>query len=176
MRYNWKRGQEKNMDSKFDIKRRGYDKAQVDEYILNLTRNYERSLAAQRDRIESMKAEIAAKEKLLQEYISRKESITNSITQAVEKAKQIEYTAKVRYALEGERLAMFSSKWVRYCESMTNAVDKNLLQNAKNYVESAKKQIEEGLSADLNLGAYLGEAAEIYETEKGRLAAIKKRD
>ena len=43
------------------------------------------------------------------EYISRKESITNSITQAVEKA----------------------------------------------------KQIEEGLSADLNIGAYLGEAAEI---------------
>ena len=91
----------------------------------------------------------------------------------MEKEKQIEYTAKVRYALEGERLAMFSSKWVRYCESMTNAVDKNLLQNAKNYVDSAKKQIEEGLSADLNLGAYLGEAAEIYETEKSRLAAIK---
>lgn len=58
------------------------------------------------------------------EYISRKESITNSITQAVEKA----------------------------------------------------KQIEEWLSADLNIGAYLGEAAEIYETEKSRLAAIKKRD
>ena len=163
------------MDSKFDIKRRGYDKAQVDEYILNLTRNYERSLAAQRDRIESMKAEIAAKEKLLQEYISRKESITNSITQAVEKAKQIEYTAKVRYALEGERLAMFSSKWVRYCESMTNAVDNNLLQNAKNYVASAKKQIEEVLSADLTLGAYFGEDAEIYNTAQSRLAAIHKR-
>ena len=73
-----------------------------------------------------MKAELAAKEKLLQEYgvYPRKESITNSITQAVEKA----------------------------------------------------KQIEEGLSADLNIGAYLGEAAEIYETEKSRLAAIKKRD
>lgn len=51
------------------------------------------------------------------EYISRKESITNSITQAVEKA----------------------------------------------------KQIEEGLSADLNIGAYLGEAAEICETEKAGL-------
>ena len=71
------------MQEKFDIKFKGYDRAQVDEYILNLTKNYERSLAAQRDRIESMKAEIAAKEKLLQEYISRKESITNSITQAV---------------------------------------------------------------------------------------------
>lgn len=163
------------MDKNFTIKRKGYDVKQVDEYILTLTKNYERSLAVQRDRIETQKAEIAAKEKLLQEYNARKDSITNSITQAVEKAKQIGYAAKVRYALEGERLAMFSSKWVRYCESMTNAVDKNLLQNAKNYVESAKKQIEEGLSADLNLGAYLGEAAEIYETEKGRLAAIKKR-
>ena len=162
------------MQEKFDIKFKGYDRAQVDEYILNLTKNYERSLAAQRDRIESMKAEIAAKEKLLQEYISRKESITNSITQAVEKAKQIEYTAKVRYALEGERLAMFSSKWVRYCESMTNAVDKALLQKGKEYVEAAKKQMEQGLSTDLDLGVYLGEAAEIYETEKGRLAAIKK--
>lgn len=162
------------MQEKFDIKRKGYDRDQVDKYILTLTKNYERSLAAQRDRIESMKAELAAKEKLLQDYISRKDSITKSITQAVEKAKQIEYTAKVRYALEWERLAIFSSKWVRYCESMTNAVDKNLLQNAKNYVESAKKQLEDGLSADLNLGAYLGEAAEIYESEKGRLATIKK--
>ena len=164
------------MEKNFIIRRKGYDIKQVDEYILTLTKNYETSLAAQRDRIESQKAEIAAKEKLLQEYIARKESITNSITQAVEKARQIEYAAKVRYALEGERLAAFSAKWVRYCESMTNAVDKNLLQNAKNYVESAKKQLEEGLSADLNLGAYLGEAAEIYETEKSRLAAIKKRD
>ncbi len=162
------------MQDKFETKFKGYDRKQVDEYILNLTKNYERSLAVQRDRIESLKAEIAAKEKLLQEYISRKESITNSITQAVEKAKQIEYTAKVRYALEGERLAIFSSKWVRYCESMTNAVDKTLLQNAKDFVTTARRKIEEGLSADLNLGTYLGEAAEIYETEQGRLAAIKK--
>ena len=162
------------MQDKFETKFKGYDRKQVDEYILNLTKNYERSLAVQRDRIESLKAEIAAKEKLLQEYISRKESITNSITQAVEKAKQIEYTAKVRYALEGERLAIFSSKWVRYCESMTNAVDKTLLQNAKDFVTTASRKIEEGLSADLNLGADLGEAAEIYETEQGRLAAIKK--
>ena len=78
------------MDKNFAIKRKGYDVKQVDEYILNLTKNYERSLAAQRDRIETQKAEIAAKEKLLQEYNARKDSITNSITQAVEKAKQIE--------------------------------------------------------------------------------------
>ena len=54
------------MDKNFAIKRKGYDVKQVDEYILNLTKNYERSLAAQRDRIETQKAEIAAKEKLLQ--------------------------------------------------------------------------------------------------------------
>lgn len=160
------------MDKNFAIKRKGYDVKQVDEYILNLTKNYERSLAAQRDRIETQKAEIAAKEKLLQEYNARKDSITNSITQAVEKAKQIEYAAKVRYALEGERLAVFASKWVRYCESMTDAVDKALLTKAKEYVKNAQKEIEDGLARDLDLGVYLGEAAEIYDAERGRLAKI----
>lgn len=160
------------MEKNFIIRRKGYDVKQVDEYILTLTKNYETSLAAQRDRIESQKAEIAAKEKLLQEYIARKESITNSITQAVEKARQIEYAAKVRYALEGERLAAFSAKWVRYCESMTQAVDKNLLQQAKEYVEKAQKEIEHGLKEDLDLGAYLGEAADIYDSERGRLARL----
>ena len=160
------------MEKNFIIRRKGYDVKQVDEYILTLTKNYETSLAAQRDRIESQKAEIAAKEKLLQEYIARKESITNSITQAVEKARQIEYAAKVRYALEGERLAAFSAKWVRYCESMTQAVDKNLLQQAKEYVEKAQKEIEQGLKEDLDLGAYLGEAADIYNSERGRLARL----
>ncbi len=160
------------MEKNFIVRRKGYDVKQVDEYILTLTKNYETSLAAQRDRIESQKAEIAAKEKLLQEYIARKESITNSITQAVEKARQIEYAAKVRYALEGERLAAFSAKWVRYCESMTQAVDKNLLQQAKEYVEKAQKEIEHGLKEDLDLGAYLGEAADIYDSERGRLARL----
>ena len=124
------------------------------------------------DALKKTQAEIAAKEKLLQEYNARKDSITNSITQAVEKAKQIEYAAKVRYALEGERLAVFASKWVRYCESMTDAVDKALLTKAKEYVKNAQKEIEEGLSRDLDLGVYLGEAAEIYDAERGRLAKI----
>ena len=93
----------------------------------------------------------------------------------VEKARQIEYAAKVRYALEGERLAAFSAKWVRYCESMTQAVDKNLLQQAKEYVEKAQKEIEQGLKEDLDLGAYLGEAAEIYDSERGRLAKLIKK-
>lgn len=57
---------------------------------------------------------------------------------------------------------------------MTIAVDKALLQKGKEYVEAAKKQMEQGLSTDLDLSAYLWEAAEIYETEKGQTCRHKK--
>lgn len=160
------------MDQTFRIVRKGYDKSQVDEYIVNLCKSYEKSMASQKERIENLKAEVLQKEKLLQEYIDKKDSITKSITLAVEKAKQIEYAAKVRYALESERLAMFSDKWTRYCESIVTAVDKSLLTTAKEYMEKAGRDIAQGLSDDLNMGTYLGEAAEIYESERGRLARI----
>ena len=62
-----------------------------------------------------------------------------------------------------------SSKNIR---TVYDAVDKALLTKAKEYVKNAQKEIEEGHSRDLDLGVYLGEAAEIYDAERGRLAKI----
>ena len=98
------------MEYTFRTARKGYDKSDVDEYIVNLCKSYEKSLAAQKERIENLKAEVASKERLISEFNDKKDSITRSITMAVEKSKQIEYASKVRYALEGERLKIFSDK------------------------------------------------------------------
>ncbi|MDE5618893.1 MAG: DivIVA domain-containing protein, partial [Clostridia bacterium] len=130
------------MDYTFRTARKGYDKCDVDEYIINLCKSYERSLSAQKERIENLKIEIDAKEKLIREYNDKKDSITRSITMAVEKAKQIEYASKVRYALEGERLKLFSDRWTRYCENVVNHVDRDTAAATKKFISKMSEEIK----------------------------------
>ena len=157
------------MEYTFRTARKGYDKSDVDEYIVNLCKSYEKSLAAQKERIENLKAEVASKERLISEFNDKKDSITRSITMAVEKSKQIEYASKVRYALEGERLNIFSDKWMRYCESVASKVDKDIAISTSNFIKKTEEELKEGLVKDLNVGSFLSEVSSVYNRERDRL-------
>ena len=88
---------------------------------------------------------------------------------AVEKSKQIEYASKVRYALEGERLKIFSDKWMRYCESVASKVDKDIAISTSNFIKKTEEELKEGLVKDLNVGSFLSEVSSVYNRERDRL-------
>ena len=97
--------------SNFSIVRKGYDKAQVQEYIKMQADKYESTILALRDRIEGLTRENKDMRAKVDELKKEQDNINVALTQAIDKAKNIEYSSKVKFALEGERLKIFSSKW-----------------------------------------------------------------
>ena len=106
----------------FRTKLNGYDKKQVDDYILGLSSQFEKSNAQLRERIKLLENENDTLYRDLCNYRRKEENISTALMNAIDKAKEIDYASKVRFALEGERLKDFSRKWTSYCRNQVNKV------------------------------------------------------
>ena len=136
---------------KFSEQKKGYDKLQVDNYIKGIVSQYEKTIFDQRDRIEELKRdnyELASK---LKDYESRQDSINEALTQAIEKAKNIEYASKVRFALEGERIKMFESKWTSHCKTFLNKIGNRERAYMGEYLKETKEELASLMATELNI-------------------------
>lgn len=136
---------------KFEIQKKGYDKSQVDNYIKSLICQYEKTLFEQKDRIEELKSANATLECKIAEYESRQDNINLALTQAIEKAKNIEYASKVRYALEGERIKLFESKWTNYCKTFINKISGKESAILSQYLKQTREELALLVSTELNI-------------------------
>ena len=75
---------------KFDINKKGYDTEQVDNFINKLSVKYEEKLSEQKDRVFSLKNELALMEERLESYKDKDKQISQALIYAVEKVEQIE--------------------------------------------------------------------------------------
>jgi cell division septum initiation protein DivIVA len=97
--------------AKFDINKKGYDVEQVDKFINKLSLKYEEKLSEQKDRVFSLKNEIAVMQERLESYRNKDKQISQALIYAVEKAEQIEGNASKLYDLEVKRLKLLYKKW-----------------------------------------------------------------
>lgn len=153
----------------FRTKLNGYDKKQVDDYILGLSSQFEKSNAQLRERIKLLENENDTLYRDLCNYRRKEESISTALMNAIDKAKEIDYASKVRFALEGERLKDFSRKWTSYCRNQVNKVAPKQAAATNAFLGEMKKSLEEVMGQQLNLGAYVNEATIEHENEKTRL-------
>lgn len=153
----------------FRIKIKGYDKKQVDDYIIGLSSQFEKSNAELRDRIKRLENENDELYRNLCDYRRREESISTALMNAIDKAKEIDYASKVRFALEGERLSDFSRKWTAYCKSQVNKVAPRHAQTTSAFLAEMKNALNSLMGEQLNLGAYVNEATIEHENEQERL-------
>lgn len=89
---------------KFDIDKKGYDIDQVENYINTLTLKYEEKLAEQKDRVFTMRNELNIMKEKLSTYKNKDKQISQALIFAVEKAGQIENSARKLYDLEIKRI------------------------------------------------------------------------
>lgn len=153
----------------FDTARKGYDKKQVDEYIFSAGSRADKTIAGLRARVEELEKTNAELEDKLQACRAREDSVAKALIGAIDKAKEIEYASKVRYALEGERLKEFEQKWVAYCNNKVNGVAPSIRDETKAFVAAMKRSLDEVMTASLNLGTYVNEAVIDHENEEVRL-------
>lgn len=154
----------------FKVKFKGYDKKQVDDYIVGINSQFEKSNAELRERIKRLESENDELYRNLCDYRRREESISTALMNAIDKAKEIDYASKVRFALEGERLNDFSRKWTTYCMSQVNKVAPSHAQATKAFISEMKKSLQELMGEQLNLGTYVNEATIDHENEEERLS------
>lgn len=153
----------------FSISRKGYDKEQVQEYIKVQTDKYEKTILGLRDRVEGLLREnqdLLRKVDLLKK---EQDNINLALTQAIDKAKNIEYSSKVKFALEGERLKVFSSKWESYCKANINVIDKSQRDGVRGKLREFEEELTTLMSKELNIGDYVNEADQDFFSESKRL-------
>ncbi len=154
---------------RFNVKFKGYDRKQVDEYIVGLNSQFEKSNAELRERVKRLESENDGLYRELCDYRRREDSISTALTNAIDKAKEIDYASKVRFALEGERLNDFSRKWTTYCSNQANKVAPAHAQATKAFIAEMRKALQSLVGEQLNLGSYVNEATVEHENEEERL-------
>ena len=153
----------------FRVKFKGYDKKQVDDYIVGLSSQFEKTNAELRERIKRLENENDELYRNLCDYRRREESISTALMNAIDKAKEIDYASKVRFALEGERLSDFSRKWTTYCTGQVRKIAPAQAKATSAFIAEMTKSLTTLMGEQLNLGAYVNEATIDHENEEQRL-------
>lgn len=98
----------------FERERKGYNRAEVDEYVRTLKSEYEARLTEQKNRIFLLQRELGEKEKAIENYRAKSELVSQAVIKAVEKANEIEKLAAARYGEEMDALRAFHAKWTAH--------------------------------------------------------------
>jgi len=122
-----------------------------------------------RDRIEGLLRENQELVRKVESLKKEQDSINIALTQAIDKAKNIEYSSKVKFALEGERLKIFSSKWQSYCKANVNVVDRAQRDGVSDRLKDFENELVELMSKELNISDYVNEADQDFFSESKRL-------
>lgn len=124
----------------FEIVKKGYNTLDVDNYINTIKSNYELKIGEYRVTISDLNSKIEFLEKELIKYKEKEETVSKSIIKAVEKAEEIEYTSKVRFALEGERVRVFKEKWLSYINQYLDKMSPDFILEVNNYLAKVEKE------------------------------------
>ncbi len=132
---------------KFDTDKKGYDVTQVDNYIKTLTLKYEEKLAEQKDRVFTLRNEVNVLKERLEGYQDKDRQISKALIFAVEKADQIENSAKKLYDLEIKRINLLYEKWNTIMGEIERVYGKSssldiapLIEEFRNGLDSILKQ------------------------------------
>lgn len=146
----------------FDRDKKGYNSAQVDDYIARLNEEHYREAGDLGHRIDELKAELDEKNKRVAELESRREAIATALINAVEKANEIEKAAVKRYRDEMDQLRVFHGKWqAHYNALLARYPDDEGLKAQSKFNEA----MDEILSDDEASEVFAG----VYESEKKRV-------
>ncbi len=138
----------------FKIVKKGYDKKDVDQHILEL----EARLENKQQQIAKLEQELLYYRQNENEISERGQNITLALTAAVEKAKQIEKSSLNVYALKIQELQVLYARWEKVLNEL---VDKypNLdeIDNVKRLMKEFKNSITSNLKEDFRFSSLQNE-------------------
>ena len=101
---------------KFNLSKNGYDISEVDDYLFEVSNDYENKLREQKMRISDLKRELETTKAELDQFKEKNDNISEALVVAVETAKQIENSSKNIYELEIKRIRNLYDKWKNFLD------------------------------------------------------------
>jgi len=167
----------KSKGTRFELRRRGYDVSEVENYIIEAQSKNETALIEQKERIAALKRENEELTKEVNALRSREEQIKLTLLKATHTAEQLDDDLKNRYNAELKRLKLFRAKWTSAYEEIKERY--NFSNDALN-MESVAVQIEIELNKFLRQnfslanGGETDEMEEYFKKEVDRLTRLQK--
>lgn len=123
----------------------------------------------QAERIEELKRENSSLSLELARYRAKEAEIAEALSYAKSKAKELEREAKVRYALECERLDAYRAKWTEAVQSLEKAesLGEQVIKTER-YLRQCAKELKDLIERDIPFDT---PAQEDYFEETARLNA-----
>lgn len=143
----------------FKTEKKGYNRSEVDEYIMRLVKNYEQAAARREAVIEELEAKLEKSEEKNRAYRDKESLVSQAITSAVAKADEIDRLAQLKYTREMQQLKAFHDKWLSYYDKILKKypLDSELI-NAGRFNEEMSRILEKARAKT--------EEAQPAETEK----------
>jgi len=137
---------------KFDIDKKGYDIEQVENYINNLSVKYEEKLAEQKDRLFTMRNELNIMKERLETYQNKDKQISQALVFAVEKAGQIENSARKLYDLEIKRINILYEHWKVLIDEIEEKYGRKIDdENINSMIEEFKRGLDSVIKQSVDI-------------------------
>ena len=130
-----------------------YSQRENEEIVEKLKEEYEEQLQKQKDRIFELVEDNERLKKSVDVYAKKDKLVSKAIESAIEKAAEIEESARLKYKLEAERLRDFQDKWQEYYKEVIKRypVDERI-ENIEKFVKGVDKILgEEDLDRTVSL-------------------------
>ncbi len=114
---------------KFDVVKKGYDKAQVHEYIQTITNENNDIITGLKSEIDELKKQKDELAQVVASYEKKKDEIFVAFVEAQESSAKLKARAEKRFEAEMERLQLFKQKWTAYAKQMARTLAPEQVEN-----------------------------------------------
>lgn len=138
---------------RFKLSITGYNKKEVDEYIIRIQSLNNESLALANQNVSILENELKELKNELRAKDSREQEVTEAIIAATNRAKEMENAWKRRYALEVERIRLFRNKWESFIEEKKLKLPaKDRCDKVTGQLLSEERELIKMMKENLNIG------------------------
>lgn len=137
--------------ARFLLEKKGYNKAEVDNYIQKTVSHLENKINDQSERIKQLKEEISYLYQKNDEYRRNEEKVSSALLKVMELKERVEQEQAERNELENERLKLFREKWISYAIEVQNSECKKVVDNLNTYMDKFSQELKYSLKSNLNI-------------------------
>lgn len=132
----------------FNIEKKGYSIKEVDDFLISNQIENDRILAEKQSRINELREENYKLSKALDNYKKKEEYISSALTNATQRAAEIEENAKKTYSLEIKNVKELFNKWDNFLQTLIKRYPKMKDFDPDEILNNMKMEIDRTLQED----------------------------